>query len=353
MVAAVVALVTFAGLFAVSLRTNFLGGPERFAEITIGDYEDIQVHVTPGSDLNAVEEEVADTEGVRKVFATGYSDSSSIEGREVPIRVLNDFDGLDYSSVYEGRSPRHANEIAIGSQAARVYDTGVGDTITVTGSSGSRDYLVVGFVQSVSGIGFLSQLTTEGYQRIDKAYAPQDLAVYVDDTTQIDQVLESLRSELGPEVSGIANYAEYMTAATQIYVSMLDVMSWGILAVTVLVIIVVVTFASASTLTDAMSSLGIRKALGFTATNLLVQLVAMAGPALFMGVIIGWVLSVIGVDRLMTAMLGIAGIARIDLVTQPVLTLGFLVLIVTLGLLVTFLGALRVRRVTPYALMSE
>lgn len=125
------------------------------------------------SDTASVQETVADTAGVRKVFRATYGDSTAIEGREVPIHVVDDFDHLDYSSVYEGRSPRHANEISIGSQAAKSFGKQVGDTITVSGSSQFEDFLIVGLVQSVSGLGFLSELESRATNASTSRLSPR------------------------------------------------------------------------------------------------------------------------------------------------------------------------------------
>ena len=353
MVAVVVAMVAFAGLFAVSLRTNLLGNPDRFTQIVTGDHQDIALHVSADSDTASVQETVADSAGVRKVFRATYGDSTAIEGREVPIHVVDDFDHLDYSSVYEGRSPRHANEISIGSQAAKSFGKQVGDTITVSGSSGSEEFLIVGLVQSVSGLGFLSELTIEGYQRIDKSFEPKDLAIYVDDTADITKVMDTLQDELGGQASSVVNYDEFIKAATRIYLSMLDAMSWGIIALTALVIVVVVAFASTTTLVDSAHSLGVRKALGFSSANLLAQLTALAGLPLLLGVAGGWLLSLVGVAPLLTSILSMAGLAHINMTNDPVSTWQVLAVIVAIGLVVTFLGALRVRRITPYNLMTE
>ena len=62
------------------------------------------------------------------------------------LRTLQDFDVLS-TSAYEGREPRHDNEIAIGPRVADLTGAGIGDTIAVDFQGQSQDFLVVGLLQ--------------------------------------------------------------------------------------------------------------------------------------------------------------------------------------------------------------
>lgn len=353
MVAVVVAMVTGTGIFALTIRDNWLGGSQGFMDLMIGDFEDVSVIRQPDADADQLLTEVAANPDVRKAF---YVDHMTItyQGRsDLQVRVVDDFAQLDHDSVYSGRTPRHDNEVAIGGKMAQVYDKQVGDTITFSGPSGEKAYLITGLVQSTRAVGFETFMTSGGFEQVDAHFQPISLAIYLNDANDVSKVMDWLRAKHGTQLLSIMDTHSYMSSATQVYFAMMDNLSLGMLGLTGAVTLLVVGLAASTTVVESTRSLGVRKALGFTSGDLMNQLVTLNLPATLLGTAGGVLLAAITINPLLGVMMAGAGVMKVNLVIEPGSTGLLCAAIVVLAMATTITLSQSVRRISPYRLIAE
>jgi len=255
-------------------------------------------------------------------------------------------------TVYEGRLPARAGEIAIGGPLASALGIGVGDDITISHTGNKATYLVTGLTQSAMSLGKSAVLTVDGVRRATPNYQPKTLAVYadgVDAKTLFDRISSSF---VGRYASTVDMQA-YGDSILNTYVSMSEGLAVGILSLTGIVAILVVGLVVTSLITRSRRDFGVLKALGFTNRQLSVQMIAAQLPSMALGtaagVALGWAFAIPALGQLLRS----TGIMRLDagLAAGPVVCLGAAFL--ALPVLLILLLMRRTRRITSRDLLAE
>lgn len=360
LVAVVVALVTFAGMFSTALYTDVLGSRQAFTRIMVGDLAPAQVQVKDldrsrvrdGGVRDELLREVEGTPGVSKAF---YIDNrvAASAGRQVMAYVTQDFSRQDYSSIYEGREPRHADEIALGGRLAEASGKRIGDTYTLEIGGTKRDYLVTGLLSTVQYAGNRADLTTDGYRRLVPAYQPDYLSVYLTPGTSVDDLKRALPAAANDKIATVSDTAEVLSSQIDIYIQMCGYLATGILIGTALVICLVVGLVTATMIVRTRRSFGVRKALGFTSRQLITQTVMTYLPVVAVGALLGVGLGFLLVEPALVAMLSTVGVMSLDLHVRPLVTGGLWLGVVALAGVLVAAQAQRVRGITAYSLFQD
>ena len=96
---------------------------------------------------------------------------TKIDGQTVYTNVTDDYNQLENNIVYEGRHPKHENEISISWVISSQINKGIGDTVEVEyGNEKARVILVTGLSQSIGNLGQIGALTMEGIQQLQSDY---------------------------------------------------------------------------------------------------------------------------------------------------------------------------------------
>ena len=338
MVTVVFAIAVFASVFALAIDSAILGNPREFMDTLMGDRGNVTITAAPDQSVYALR---ADLE------RTPESDAGAI--------ALIVSDGAHRAlgkTVYEGRLPARAGEIAIGGPLASALGVGVGDDITISHTGNKATYLVTGLTQSAMSLGKSAVLTVDGVRRATPNYQPKTLAVYadgVDAKTLFDRISSSF---VGRYASTVDMQA-YGDSILNTYVSMSEGLAVGILSLTGIVAILVVGLVVTSLITRSRRDFGVLKALGFTNRQLSVQMIAAQLPSMALGtaagVALGWAFAMPALGQLLRS----TGIMRLDagLAAGPVVCLGAAFL--ALPVLLILLLMRRTRRITSRDLLAE
>ncbi|MCO5309494.1 MAG: ABC transporter permease [Austwickia sp.] len=377
MVAVVIALVTFAGMFSAGLYTDVIGSREAFTRLLIGDMPAAQVQLAgrtgsaegsptgsgpanSGGRDNAARAEllagVAATPGVTKAFPFDTRNASAA-GVQLIVAVTDDFARQDYSAVYSGREPRHDNEIAIGGRLADRIGRGIGDTISIEVGGAKQDYVVTGLLSTVMYMGMKADLTTAGYRRLIPAYQPNYLNVYLAPGTTVAQFRAALPAAVSPaamaQVDAVNDSVEFLASQMDVYIQMCGYLAMGILIGTAVVICLVMGLVTATMIVRTRRSLGVRKALGFTTGQLIGQTVMTYLPVVVVGALIGAGLGLVLVEPALVGLLRGGGIMALSLTLRPYVVGGLVLGIVVLATALIVAQASRIRRITPYSLFQD
>ncbi|QQR99397.1 MAG: FtsX-like permease family protein [Austwickia sp.] len=359
MVAAVIALVTFAGMFSAGLYTNVLGSRDAFTHLMIGDMPPVQVQLAadrsrPRDAATRADllRQVAATQGVRKAF---YYDNRGVSAEGVPLQlaVTEDFARQDYSSIYAGREPRHDNEIALGGRAAERLGRAIGDTVAVEVGGAKRSFVVTGLLSTINFMGMKADLTTDGYRRLIPAYQPDYLNVYLNQGTSVGDFRAALDPASAPQIAAVNDSAEFLASQMDVYIEMCGYLAVGILTGTGVVIALVMGLVTATMIVRTRRSLGVRKALGFTTRQLVGQTVMTYLPVVVVGALVGAALGLVLVEPALVGLLRGAGIRTLSMTLEPYVVTALVLGIVGLAAALIVARASRIRRITPYSLFQE
>ncbi|MDJ1370597.1 ABC transporter permease [Gulosibacter molinativorax] len=347
----IVALVTFASMFALAAVKNIANDPVGFTHLIAGDYEAVSVYPAEGiAAEDAFADDLAQMEGVRKAFPKSTANGTS-EGTQIALMVTDDYDLLDLSTILEGRYPLHDNEIAIGAKASEVLDAGVGDTIPVTINSGTEDYLITGLTQSSRSLGMEGSLTTAGAVRADATFEHNTVAIYLEEGYETGPVIDDIEEQYASEVAEIIDYRANVQGQSVTYVSMAAGLSAAILGITIAVIAIILSLMVSTLLVQQRRDFGVRRAIGYTWVELAVQTALAYVPVVALGGVLGALAGFGFLDSLVSAMLSGIGLVQASLPVDVSWAIVLVLALILLAFVLVFALASRIRRISPVELV--
>ncbi|MCQ2483512.1 MAG: ABC transporter permease [Clostridia bacterium] len=188
-----------------------------------------------------------------------YGDSSKTCMAKKPIGIS----ASEYS-CYEGSAPTKADEIAITGVIADYFDVGIGDTLTIETANGKANCIITGLTDDMNSFSN-SILVHEdfdfGENALYKFVGSVDV-IYTDNPSEEvkEQRLEKIK-ELYPdrEILTAGELAEDITSCA----SILAGVEYGLMGVTVIVILLAVILMERSFISDEKSQIALLKAIGF------------------------------------------------------------------------------------------
>ena len=319
------------------------------AHFLVGDYADVTVERMHSEDVGATLEKIRQLPGVEKAYRHD-SLTLTISGRQIAGRAVQDFDVLS-SSAYEGREPRHDNEIAIGPRVADLTGAGIGDTIAVDFQGQSQDFLVVGLLQGSRRLGMFADLTYDGVRRIVPEHRPTGLWVF-GRPGQSSGELRSQAEALTPSGS-VGDMKQAMETESRPYSDMMLGLIATIVTLTVATTALVTGVVITTQIRQQARDFGVLKALGFASRQLRRQILAGLLPPLLLGATLGGVAGWFALAPGFGALLAGVGFRKVELGVEPWMILVVAVGVVLLGTLVAWGASARVKRISAYALITE
>jgi len=347
----VFALVTFTAAFSTIMGSKVLGNEDAMRHITVGESEDVTVSLQHDVDRAAFREQ---TRQLPNVHDAAYLEwlITSTEGKNTVTAVTDDFSVYPTTAIYEGREPLHENEVALGGKLAQELGRRIGDRVRVSVGATTQEYLITGLLSTVQYGGLRIDLTTAGYQRLSSEYQPTDLAFFLDSRTPEDAaaLISTLKQQYSSNLKAVTNTQANVTSALQSYVSMSQLLGIVILCFTGFVICLTMALLVRTMTVRNQSSYGVRKALGFTSRDLIIQTVFAYLPTMFAGAISGATIGCLATPGLVTRMVSGMGVmkldVRMDLVEVAQISAG----VIALSVVLIIFTALSLRKVSAYNL---
>lgn len=352
-VGVVIALFTFAGVFAVTMANAVVNNQRAFTDLVSGGIADITAVAADDEDVAGLIERVEAVPGVASAYAESTIEVNTDAGVRLDTNVLSDADALRYDPTVEGRLPVHDNEISVGVKFAQDNGLAVGDTISITYAGETRELIISGLSQGTRQLGLLAFLSEAGLQ----AFAPDArlaaIAINAVDGTDFAALTEQLRDEFGDAFVEVTDMSTVIGAELDTYVSLVLGFSQAVLAIAAVVIVLVLWLMISTLLRERRRDFGLMRAVGYTWPQLAGQVALSYAPLLTVSVAVGAVLGALLFNPLITAMLIGLGIsnANLPVVGEHVAILA--VVTVAFGILVALALASRTQRISPSELLRE
>lgn len=348
----ILAAVSFASVFIFMMYYNFNVNDTVMMHTFGGETNDILIGAASVADEQTLLKELPQLENVAQVIDFGYG-TIDVDGKTGWCRITPDFSKLKNNQVYEGRYPKHDNEVAIGGQLAARLHKGVGDTVALSCGNISRNYLITGLTQSLSTLGKGVFLTDAGMRRSAPDYQPVTVYVYVSKGANVQDVMDAIRTRYASKVSLISNEYAATKSALSTYESVVAAFSALVFAVMGVIVILILALITGTTLVRRRQEFGIEKALGFTTGQLVRQIAVSFLPLAVVGSLAGGVAGFYGANPLMSCLFRAMGIMKVNFYLPPLSVLVISVAIALLTLLISALAAANVRKISPCVLVTE
>ncbi|MDO4863129.1 MAG: ABC transporter permease [Ruminococcus sp.] len=346
-IAAVAFVTTFSGLLFYNTKVDITA----FQRMVQGDAPDSYVYLADnsyGSACSAIEE-ISAVDGVSQAYGL-FSVSATVGGGDVTLIYITEPDFV-YCGIYEGEIMRSDNEVVVGSVVADRLGVGVGDEITVEYGDNSRRYLVTGLQQSVMNNRLY--MTDKGAQQLGVDTRYDLLRVRIDDATaeRVDEINGTI-SELD-SVTECENYyrEQRSTENTPVFAVSFIVMLMILLSIAT--VLLVIRLLLKTVFIKKEREFGIKKAVGFTSTQLRYQLALSLMPTTLAAAVAGTLLGYFLLNPLFTLILGGYGVRNADLLHQPLVIAIAVAAVTVMVFIFCFVMSGRMKKLSAYRLIQE
>ncbi|MGC5628667.1 ABC transporter permease [Georgenia sp. Z1344] len=348
----VLAIVAFTGSTWAAIAGTLGRSEQDFVQLLVGDLEDVLVVVGADTDRTEALETVRAVDGVEDAFYRQLV-GLTVDGLPLRIQVAADQGHPERSSLAAGRHPVHPNEIMLGVTAADRLEAEVGDQVPVTVQGAEADYLVVGIVQTTQQAGMTGGMTEAAWHRLEPDGELTSMAVYASAGDSPADVAAGVRPALGDDLVSSYDLRTTIGGQVSVYSTMISGLTVALAALGVVIVTLVVGLLVTTMVVREHRSFGIRKALGFTSRDLVRQVLATILPVVALAAAIGAGAAGFAAEPVAGSMLAGVGHSSIELDAPPWLPLAIVAGLVALAWVCTALAASRLRRISPYGLLTE
>lgn len=354
LVGLIVAAIAFAGVFAGVLYDNVSLNADRFVSTISGENADIQVDTADPQQMERLVSTLQEDSAVRKWIH--YSTDTSVQaegGSQIICYMTEDYGNFDNQQViYQGRFPKHANETAIGGLMAGQLGKAPGDTIVLKKDGQEAEYLITGLIQGSNYLGHDAALTEGGYRRIAPGFQTRSVSVYLNDKGQAEDYIQRLKDVFGESIV-TTNISHVIEASLGIYQWIVSILVLIILIITAGIVSMTLYLVVKTTLLRKRKELGIQKAIGYSTRQLVLQTAFSFLPIVLLGSVLGCVVGYFAVNPLLSLLFSGIGVMKVNFQILPQMLAGLAAALTFLGFLISALTSLRIRKISPYALMGE
>lgn len=351
MIVLMIAAMAFASVSSISLYYNVGVETNAFESLIAGERPDAAL-MNEKNDTEAIMSRLQERDEVRKVFEYQHINLLVDDITSVAV-VTRDFLQLEGDMLFDGRYPKYENEIAISANLAGVLGKEIGDTVEVKQGSNARKFLITGVIQMLNGNGLNIAMPYEALLTIQEDYLFNQIYIYLNEGTNATTFLESIKKQEGDSIFNTIEIKELAKAQLGQFGSIFAVIATVILAITVFIIILVLYMVIRTMILRKKREFGIQKAVGFTTLQLMNQIALQYTPLIFFGVAIGGVGGYFGFNQLFGVLTKGMGVIKTEFPIPLDWTIGTCLALTLLAYFVSLFVSSRIRKVSPYALVSD
>lgn len=342
---ALTVLVAFSG----TLFYNVAIKPENFMSALSDETPDVIVY-SEDADVTSLQNALKEDAVVENAlqYVTG---SVKIGDKTATAFACEDFSKTRNDVCYEGKNPKKADEIALGSAFAEEYR--IGDTVTAKLGEQTGEFKVTGFVQSVNLQGELCTLSVAGYESLSEAPVTPVLYVYLRENTDAAAFITHIEERCPHMVAETANTQKLMAEAQSMYMDITVILTIVIFAVTVLIVLFILYIVIKSLLVRRRQELGIYKAMGYTSAQLIWQTAGSFMPVSAAAILLSSLAAIFYMPGIYQVIFEALGVMKHSMEVS----FGFLMLFaaaeIVLNLMISIMLCMPIRKISAYALIKE
>lgn len=402
----VVTGVTFIMLLAILLYNNMVKDQTALIRMCGIELADVVVHLTNHTEAEAMEQELEQRSGVRKISMVDVA-TVEINDNEVMAEISDDFSHMETMNVYEGEFPHYENETVITGVMAKEVGKKIGDTIAIAYGGVSAEYLITGLTQSTNQGGLLCFMTLDGFRRLDSYYMQESISIYLEDGIPVEIFMDELEQDYGVlpvtiedggeredgidavvrekmsnlltmygtdslqyalmkegriilsgssedySIESLENYRSKIQAQIYSMGQMFASLTQVIVLFSVFIIGLILNMLIRAMIRRYRKEYGVLKALGYTSGQLTLQIMGSILPSALLGSALGGIMGSLFAAPVFSAMFYTVGISNMLLVMSPWTVLAVCGAVVLTALICACVSARHIRRVSVYGLMTE
>ncbi len=349
----IITAVAFVTVFSGLLFYNTKVDITNFQRMIQGDAPDAYIYLEDTSFESAYKaiDKIKNVDGVKQIYGLDTVQANA-GGEDITLLYVTEPEYV-YCGVYEGEIMRKANEAVVGSTVAERLGVGVGDEIVVEYGDKSERYLITGLQQSV--LSSRVYMTDEAAQKIGVNTSYEYLRARVNDASaeKVDEVLSDIEKLDDCGIASTKNYYRKQRSNENTPVYAVGFIVLVMIILSVATVLFVIRLLLKTVFINKEREFGIKKAVGFTSTQLRYQLSLSLMPTTIIAAVTGSVLGYLLLNPLFTLILGGYGIRNANLLLQPLMILITAAAVTAMVFVFCFVMSGRMKKLSAYKLIQE
>lgn len=349
----IIMAVAFVTMFSCVLYYNTKVDITNFQRMIQGDVPDAFVNVKDSSP-EAVEKTIKhlyEIDDISQAYGLG-ADTISIGDQNTDLLYITDADCV-YCGVYEGTMLSQDNEAVIGSTLSERIGVGIGDEITVSVGDSKKRFLVTGLQQSVGNDRIY--VTQNAALQLFEDVNYTTIRVRVKDATpeRVERVLQNIEDLSDSNIVSTENYYRYQRSNENTPVYAVGLVVMILILLNIAIVLLVIRLLLKTIFVKREKEFGIKKAVGFTSTQLRYQLSLSFLPTTILASVTGAVLGYILTNPLFGLVLRGYGVMDSDLIIKSSLMIIPIAAVTILVFVFSFIMSGKMKKLSAYKLIQE
>lgn len=256
-------------------------------------------------DIDRVKARLSEIDSNADLVLNSYTDNIQADG--ILYGAVSNSDIGRFIKPLEGKLCEYDNEIMITKIVADELEKGIGDSVLISNSGKSREYTIVGLMQTTGQSGRIMYMNLDGGKKLDMK--PQTAMLFLSESSKKVEAEKVLNDEFGGVLISKANDD---TLQNKNFRDIFDVLLAVIIAVvagvSVVFLLVAITIICKITFLRERTNTGIFKATGFTTSELRLQFSLRFLIVGLFGCVLGSVFAALFTNKLLSALLSIVGL---------------------------------------------
>lgn len=253
-------------------------------------------------------------------------------------------------NCYDGRYPKHDNEVAISGKYAKLNNYKIGDEIEFRVGDNKYNYLITGFIQSTNNDSKEALMLKKGMNHLIE----EDKLIpiyYFDSKVKANKVIDKYKDKYGDKVLISMDFDELIEGQMDTFINVANLMVIIISIITGAIILLVLYLLMKTLIFERRFEYGILKSLGYRSRDLIIQNVLSFMPSIVISTIIGTIISYYATNPYIGLMMRPFGIMKCTMVLPMDLLIISVVFIIGVSLIASILMSLKIRKIEPTDLL--
>jgi ABC-type lipoprotein release transport system permease subunit len=349
----IVLVVAFITAFSAVLYYNTKVDISKLQRMILGDVADGYYYVknTSADVVNETIKHLEEIDDESKFYGISLY-YAYIGDKETNLVYTTDPSALSFD-LYSGRMFDNDDETVLGSYLADELGLGIGDTIKVSYGGKTKEFKITGLQQSALNNRLYVTEEAAVELGVNTGYEYIRVSVKDADDKKVDDILKK-GEELGDSnITETENNYRYQHSKENAPVFAIGFIVFLLVAANVVIIMLVIRLLLKSIFVKREKEFGIKKALGFTSTQLRVQLSLSLIPATAIAAAVGAVCGYFLINPLFGFVLSGFGIKSSHLIIKPELVAAPAMAVVIMVFVFSFVMSGRMKKVSAYKLIQE
>lgn len=349
----IVAILSFASCIGFAMYENFAVNKDFMLKLVGAE---LGTAITSGENLDEMGAVIETWKEVKKVGYYKSIDvmaSSGEKNKTITCDAWKNPEEIENITIVKGSAPKYENEVMITTVIRDYFGANVGDVIYLQTEGEKKEFIVSGICQMINNMGEKMVLSYDGVKYLSSVDEVESLQIYIyaNDGYDFNDINELVKANFeGAEAADSKKLSDESIGTIELAMELLCVL---FVTITVVVVFLVVFLVIRTKIVNDKKNNGIYKAIGYTTKDLMVQTTMSNLPVIFVGSVVGTLLSIVGSAPLCIACLSFCGIEKCDITIPPVYLIGTVIGITLIAWLVAMAVASKIRKVEPVKMLTE